>query len=37
MLKIEEAKKETCMQIRKTRCNMVTINRKKMVDKFAKK
>lgn len=37
MPKMEEVKEETHMQIRKTRCNMATIDRKKVVGKLAEK
>ena len=37
MPKIEEADKETCTQIRKTRCNIATTDEEKVIGKSAGK
>lgn len=37
MPKIEQVEKETCMQVRKTQCNMATTSEKKVVGKLAGK
>lgn len=34
MPKIEKVEKEICMQVRKTRCNMATTGKEKVVDKL---